>query len=157
MFESEIFGCSEGYVNVGWSKFGMLQGWLLSKGNMAILGLKPERIPGATFADKRTAVLQMNLASLNAALADGGFFVRFRDSVSETSGRCLLAVPSNFLLAIAGSNVEALRWSFMADESDTARVRFALQNLVDSFPEFRGAGCVYVNLVQHFGLRVAHA
>ncbi len=58
------------------------------------------------------------------------------------------------MLITVSTNARVLRWSMMADEADTARVRNALSNLLQDFVEFRAPGTGYVAFAQHLGLQV---
>ena len=121
---------------------------------MAVLGMRPERVPGSTYREKRGNVLRMSSSELKTCAADGGWYASFRDGAAcGGNGKCLLAIPSTYLTVVCGNNARALRWAFAGDEPDTVRVRGCLQNLLDSFVELSGPNSVYPALGQHLGIR----
>ena len=153
IFEVEAFGTDSAYANANWPNYGMMQALLLISGDFAIMGVKTDRVQGATFAAKRAEVMRMSVEGLKALVADGGFFNRFSGGV-DSRGKCLMAVPSGFLILTAGSNARMLRWSFVADELDHQRVKASFQGMLDSFGELRAITSPSLPFAIHLSLRV---
>ena len=132
----------------------MMSCHMIIKGNGRIFGLKPDRVPGATFSEKRSYILRADANAMTQLVSDGGWYCKIVDGAEETTGKAVVAIPSGNLVIVVGQDMRALRWAFVAGESDMSRVKFALTNLIESFPEYRGANECYVPLAQHLGCRV---
>ena len=155
VFEMKAFGCDETHVSCGWTDLGMCSAQLFLEGRCAIMGLRTDRVPGQTLREKRENVLRSDAQTLSTLLADGGWYVRIESGVSVDTGRCLLAVPTGFMLLQAGDKCRSLRWPFVADQADITRAKSCLQGLMDSFPaEYRQENSVSLNLAGHWGLKI---
>ena len=56
------------------------------------------------------------------------------------------------MILTAATNATCLQWSLAADALDTQRVKDALKNMLDSFPEVRNEETGYNQLAGHLGL-----
>lgn len=152
IFRPEVVGCEGAYANVSWNTFGMISVNLIIGGDVAFLGIPTDKVPGATYKDKRTALMRSTVDDLAALRDQGGFFARFVDGSSD--GASILVIPSGFTVVMTCKAVRMLRWPIVADETDTARVKHITHNLMACFPEFRAFDSEYVNLAELWGMRI---
>ena len=83
--------------------------------------------------------MTMTVDDIKHSIADlGGFICKFTDGVTEY-GECSI-------------NARIFRWSLIADESDRARVKESLRNVLTDFAEFRNPNLGYVHFAKHLGL-----
>ena len=139
------------FVSCQWCPFGMMQASLVQQGDLTVVGVRSERIPGATYREKRTNVMKMPAEQVQEMCNDGGFFAEFIDGTGSC-GETLLIVPSGFLVITAAASATILNWSVAADEADWSRVKMTLKNLIESFPEYRNADTSYAQFAQFLGI-----
>jgi hypothetical protein len=153
VFKPELIGCSDAYANVFWSPFGMISVNLVMSGDVCFLGIPSDKVPGLTFKDKRATLMRSTVDDLVRLRAEGGFFMKFIDGTTA-DGQCMFVIPSGFAIVMAARNLRSLRWPIVADDVDTARVKYSLTNMVQSFAEYRSPDCIHLHLAEHFGLRL---
>ena len=151
IFQVEAYGTSKVGINVGWPSYGLMQCNVVMSGGLGVLGLRTDRVPGATFRDKRDTVLRMGFESLSQLVEDGGWYIRFKDGVDHT-GKSVVVIPTGYLIVTCGDDARVLRWSLVADDADTQRAKFTLKNLVESFPEFSAPEGPNMQLARHLGV-----
>ena len=121
-------------------------------GSITFAGLPSDKVPGNTYLEKRRNVMTMTVDDIKNSIADlGGFICKFTDGVTE-DGECGIIVPSGIMHLTASNNARIFRWSLIADESDRARVKESLRNVLTDFAEFRNPNLGYVHFAKHLGL-----
>ena len=155
IFEIEAFGSDAADSNALWPNYGMMQCVLVLKGDVVFMGVKSEAIPGQTFHDKRVNLLRMNSEDIGRLLveAKSSWLIRFDDGVTA-EGHCGVLIPSGFCILSATSNARCIRWPLVADNADFNRVRSTMQQMLDSFAEYKSSHDPHVQLAKHFGLRL---
>ena len=152
IFQFEVFGCDECDANVGWPSFGLMQCNLVLSGTVSYIGLRSERVPGATYEEKRANVLRMTVDDIKKLVADGGWHVKFVDSNTK-SGHSAVIFPTGFMVITVGSNARVLRWSLVADQADNNRAKITIGHMMSSYAEYK-ASPVYVAFAQLLGISV---
>jgi hypothetical protein len=148
----EVISTDNTNVEIGWGSFGMMENRMILQGDMTVHGFKDSHIPGDTFADKRSYLIQTGPEELARLLQLGGFRAQFVNGITMT-GDCILSLPTGFVFITACSDCNYLRWSFSGDQGDAVRAKVSLQNIIDSFPEKKQTAG-YVDYARFLGLRV---
>ena len=151
IYNMNVFASGAAYANAMWPPFGMMQAIVVVSGDATIAGIKNDRIPGSTFGAKRQRILQLPVDDVKRLICDGGWLVKFKDGV-DASGHSCVVMPSGFMILTAATNATCLQWSLAADALDTQRVKDALKNMLDAFPEVRPEETGYNQLAGHLGL-----
>ena len=145
VWASEIIATNDNYTQANWAPFGLMSGYLMLTGACTIAGIKTERIPGNTFEEKRSSVLRMEKDELFQKIRDGGWMAKF-DSAITSDGHTTLIAPTGFFILIAANKCLMLRWSMSSDATDTARAKYTLKGMMDSFMELHDESSGYSGL-----------
>ena len=152
IYEFALHGTASSCLDANWTPFGMVQANIVLSGNICFAGFKTDRIPGTSYEEKRNYILRCTIDQLDERIKDGGFFAKFVDGVSVPEGKCMIVIPSGFMIAACGSDARVLRWSVASDESDFARVRETLRMMFESFAEFRNPDTSYPQYARSLGV-----
>ena len=153
VFEFQAFASDAATALAHWPPFALMQVMVLTEGSMAVAGLKSDRVPGNSYADKRDYIMKATVDDIDHIIKDGGFFSRYRDGAQEDSGENAILIPSGFMLVMSCSNARILQWSLVADMSDTNRVKDSLRNVLTSFTELRNPETGYMQFAEHLGVQ----
>ena len=152
VFSFSIYGSNPGTAEANWPSFGLMQVNIVLSGDITFACIPTDRVPGSTYAEKRGNVLRMTVDDVTKIV---GFYAKFVDGVGP-AGECGLVIPSGFMVLCASSSARVLRWSLMADEADTVRVRDTLVKVLESFPEMRQPDQGYEQFAAHLGVQAPH-
>ena len=136
VFKFELLAFRPSSILVNWAPYCMMSAVVMLSGNAVLAGIKPERVQGSTWAEKRDYLYQCDRDRLVALINDGGWFCRFENG-NTARGHSMIVIPSGFMILTAADGATMLRWPLVSDEADKQRVSSGLHSLLDSFPEFR--------------------
>ena len=137
------FGGRKHDITVGHGHMCLLEARLICQGEMLVAGFPCDKLDGQTLKDKRNSVITMDPTAFTTAIKDYGFIGRVKPGE-------LFCLPTGFMCAMTYSiDTYGLRWTFSADEADTARAVRTLKGLFDSFPEMMNESKGYIQL-RHF-------
>ena len=127
----EFFGYLACQTSVGPAHFCSMEVVVCLEGEMLVLGIPVEKVPGANAKDKRAFIYHATIDSLTPLVVDSGFLVRVGCQTIAVS-------PTGFLFVrVALKPTIGLRWSLSADSSDRTRMSVSLREQISSFPELR--------------------
>ena len=75
----QVMSASDDYASAGWSHMGMMECRLVLKCDMVVVGVPSDKVPGATFREKRTNAYSMNPVELKKIFAHFGWAVVFQN------------------------------------------------------------------------------
>jgi len=133
IYTPELFGQTLGHVSVFTTNSGTCEGRIYMEGSDCIVGIAYEKVPGATFLEKRRSIVSMSPESIEGLCKDAGGF----QAVLTASDNKAVIIPSGHIIISASQGSCYYRWGIASDTMDTGRVKCMLQNITDSFPEFK--------------------
>lgn len=145
VFGYEVQCTNDSYVYAGWTHLGQMETVLVLHGDLSVIGIATASLPGSSFKEKRSNIMQMPAQEIYRLAASSGFAAKFENG-STTEGHCYVAIPSGFFILLAANKAQYLRWSFSGDDRDRMRVKQTLGELLTSFPELRAAAVGYSEL-----------
>ena len=133
VFAPQWFGHTGRYLTVGFAPFCLTEVRCVLSGSYVACGIPYETVPGSTLKEKRKHMFAAQYGELKEMVANGGWMCK----VGENEA---IVIPSGFLVVqIALETTIGIRWGVSGDDEDCERVKFALNQLMDSFPELRNA------------------
>ena len=150
VWAAEIIATADNYTQANWAPFGMMTAYMMLKGTATFAGIRTERIEGNTFAEKRSNVLRMEKEELFGRIRDGGWMAKF-DSAITSEGHTTIIIPTGFFILIAADKATMLRWNLSSDATDTARVKYTIKGMMDSFVELHSQDSGYDGFVAFLG------
>ena len=124
----QAFGYAANYRGVNWSHLGLMESVLVVSGVMKMVGIESDKVPGATFKDKRKFLFNNTIDVIKPLVENSGFLLTMKPGI-------LYTLPTGFVRIIAtsvGESCKGVRWSMSSDEADDARVMIALRGLIES-------------------------
>ena len=137
VYAFQYYGFLEGFVNIGYTHFCCAEVQYLMKGECIFVGIMPEKVPGATLKDKRKHLFMSSYDILLPMINPSGW------AVALEAGQAIVIPSGCIVVTVAVADCFGLRWSLSSDSADTERVRTALVEVFDSFPEVRNPSSGY--------------
>ena len=141
-YQHQFIGMSATGLQVGYAHFAAMELRVVLKGSETIIGIVPEKIPGANAKEKRKALFSSPFDTVQKLVADGGFAFEHGDDKAAV-------LPTGYFYAIASEGCTLLRWSLSSDDNDTHRQAKCLKDLLDSFPELRKPNLGMQSCLEH--------
>ena len=107
---------------------------IVTQGALAVAGVPIDKVPGAGLREKRNCLVAAPQSEVGKLVKDNGW-------CCHSVIGCLMLIPSGCLVVTAAKEPKyGIRWSVASDESDTARVKNTLSEMVKEFEEIRCDG-----------------
>ena len=136
VYDPQLFNMSSMHVNVGFGSFCCMEGRLVLRGSMILMGIATEKVPGASFKEKRKSLYMSTVDVLKGLLGEGGRLVK-------VEAPNLVLIPTGFVVLETSDECCGLRWAVSGDASDGERVKMQLKELLASFPEMANPSTGY--------------
>ena len=118
---------------MGLTPFCLTEVRFILSGSYVVCGIPYESVPGSSLKEKRRHLFIAQYEELKGLVANGGWMCKVEENEA-------VIIPSGFLhIAIAVEQTMGLRWGTSGDDDDCERVKFGLNQLMESFLETRNA------------------